>query len=589
MLRFLTRSLSMSLLLGCCFQSCDRPEQAATDGPSEMLKAAKGGRNYGGIFNLNEPEYIKNLFPHSIIDAPSYRVASQIYEGLFKFDQNDLTVVKCLVEDYTVDDSKTVYTFTLKDDVYFHDSEIFDNGKGRKMTADDVIYCFKLLSTQHRNNQAFNLLSGVLKGADTFYAKSANGTTAAGDISGMRKIDNRTVEMTLTRPNSMFLYNLARPGTFIFPREAYERYGVEMRIRAVGTGPYMLQSVDEDIQIILKKNPNYHGVDQFGNRLPFLDAISIRFLPDKKVELLEFKKGNLDMMYRLPTDYIIEILAETNSDGEGGYNQYDLKRTPEMSSQILVFQNQDGIFKDVNVRKAFSFAINRETILDYVLSGEGYMTGDHGITPPVFPNYDITDIKGYKFNLDSARFFLRQAGFPNGEGFPRLTLDLNSEGDRYTNVALEVQKQLRDNLGIEIDLQIYPLAQITEKAQSGDFNLLRLAWIADYPSPENYLWMTYGKNLPNDAGEKSYPNIPRYSNRRFDQYYEAAITATSTEEAFENFKKAEKLLMRDAPFLVLWYDEGYRLTQSYVKNFPNNPMQYRNFGEVYFVEKTAAQ
>ncbi|MCS7005749.1 MAG: ABC transporter substrate-binding protein [Cytophagales bacterium] len=582
MKRLGTHILIWSTIL-ICILSCDSSKESTSD--NQGLIEAKGGRYYGGVFRLNESEYIKNLFPLSIIDAYSYRVASQIYEGLFKFTQDSLKVVPALVESYTVDDAtRTVYTFKLKKGVYFHDDDCFPGGKGREMTANDVKYCFTLVCTQDRNNQSFNLFDGIVKGANEYFTASATNNPLK-EVEGIKVIDDYTIRITLVKPNSMFISNLARPGAFIFPKEAYEKYGADMRIKCVGTGPFMLSSVDEDISIILKKNPKYHGYDKFGNKLPFLDGIRITFMKDKKVELMEFRKGNLDMMYRLPTDHIIEILHETETSPSGGYLQYELQREPEMSTQLLTFNTTDPIFKDVNIRKAISYAIDKEKILDYVLNGEGYGTGKYGVTPPSFKNYDITNIRGYDFNLDSAKFYLKKAGYPNGQGLKRITLDLNAEGERYTNVAVELQKQLKDHLNIELDLNISPLSQIAEKSTSGNFSILRHAWIADYPHPENFLWAFYGKTVPTDPSQKSYPNLSRYKNDKFDKLYEAALNATSEEEALAKFMEAEKLLMLDAPVVVLWYDEGYRLLQSQVKNFPSNPMQYRDFSEVYFTPR----
>ena len=153
----------------------------------ETVAEAKGGRNYGGIFHCNESEYIKNLFPHNITDAFSYRVAQQVYEGLFKFNEADITEIeKSLVEDYTIDESGTVYTFKLKEGVMFHDDPCFKNDKGRELTADDVKYCFTRLCTQSINNQNFSVFSGILKGADTYYEATTGGKTPAFDVEGIK-------------------------------------------------------------------------------------------------------------------------------------------------------------------------------------------------------------------------------------------------------------------------------------------------------------------------------------------------------------------------------------------------------------------
>ncbi|MCK5704083.1 MAG: ABC transporter substrate-binding protein, partial [Cyclobacteriaceae bacterium] len=434
------------------------------------------------------------------------------------------------------------------------------------------------------NNQNFSIFQGILKGADEYYAASTGNKTPDFEVEGIQVKDAFTIELELIEPNSLLTVNLARPACFIYPKEAEDKYGVDMRINAVGTGPFSLNvdDVEEDISIILKKNPNYHLKDEFGNKLPYLDAVSIQFIKDKKTELFEFRKGNLDMIYRLPTEYIIEILEKTMPGANGEYSQFQLQRSPEMMTQFLTLNNQKGVFKNKFVRKAFNFAIDRTKILDFVLNGEGYAPGNHGITPPVFSNYNIESISGYALNIDSARYYLNKAGYGGGRGFPKLEFLLNAEGERNTNVAVEIQKQLKDHINVDVELQILPFAQLLEKSFSGDYNILRAAWVADFPSPENFLWIFSSKDVPNSLEEASYPNVARYINKNFDKYYENALKAKSIKEANEYFKKAEVLLMEDAPVIILWYDEGYRLIQSYVKNFPNNPMQYRDLGKVYF-------
>ncbi len=574
------------LIISLFFASCGGSQNSET--PKE-LRSANGGRYYGGEFRLNESEYIKNLFPHNIVDVYSYRVASQIYEGLFKFDQGgNLKIVPALAESHTIDSSYTVYTVKIRKGVVFHDDACFGGGKGREVKAEDIKYCFTRLCTQDRNNRAFDMFDGILKGAKTYYDATIGGKAPSFELEGVKIIDDYTIQFTLDKPNSLFLTNLARPQTFIFPKEAYEKYGVDMRIKAVGTGPYKILSVDEGNKIKLARNENYYRKDKHGNQLPFIDALEINFIQDKKTELFEFRKGNLDMMYRLPTDYIIEILEETNVDENGGFSKYELQREPEMQTQIFSFMNAEGIFKDVNVRKAISFAIDRKKILEFVLNGEGYAAGIHGLTPPSFQDYDISKIQGYDYNIDSAQYYLAKAGFPKGQGFPKITLDLNPEGDRHSNVALEVRNQLKNSLNIEMEINILPHSQITDKCIKGNFSLIRLSWLADYPSPQNFLWMFSSKYVPAQLGENSYPNIPRYKNPKFDALYDRALIATSVEEANKYFMEAESLVMRDAPILVLWYDEGYRLLSSRIKNFPNNPMQYRDFSEVYFEPETAA-
>ncbi|WMJ71985.1 ABC transporter substrate-binding protein [Cytophagaceae bacterium ABcell3] len=571
--------LSSFLCTALFFSSCNPSQE--TSSRDQGLREAKGGKYYGEVLNINESDYFKNLFPHHIIDAISYRIATQVYEGLLKFNPEDLTLMKGLAEDYTVDASNTVYTFKLKKGVKFHDDECFEGGKGRELTAEDIKYCFTLLCTYDANNQGFTVFKDILKGANEYYAATKANETPKEGVEGIKVIDKYTIQFTLTEPNSIFVYNLARPFTFIFPKEAVNKYGLDMRSKAVGTGPFTIHHIDEGTAVILKKNEAYHGTDIDGNKLPYLDGIKVRFIRDRKTELLEFKKGNLHMMYRLPTDYIIEILEEAKGK-KGEYGKYELQSSPEMATHIYAFLHE-GVFDNINVRKAMSFAIDRNMIKEAVLNGDGFAAGYHGITPPTFLNrgYDIEKIRGYNKNLDSARYYLKKAGYPDGKGFPKIVLDLNADGERNIPVAEEIKKQLKENLNINMELNLIPHAQLVEKMVTGQSQFFRVGWIADYPNPENFLWLFYGKTVPEDKNAQSYPNMLRYKNDKFDELYEKGLNAKSDEEAFAYFMKAENALMEDAPAIMLWYDEGYNLLQREIKNFHTNAMQYRDFSEVY--------
>ncbi|MDX1904749.1 MAG: ABC transporter substrate-binding protein [Thermonemataceae bacterium] len=546
---------------------------------NNTLKEAKGGKKYGGIFKVNLNEYIKSLYPLNIIDIYSYRVSTQVYEGLFKFNANDLSPKEAIAESYTIDESKTVYTIKLRKGIKFHDADCFEGGKGREVTAEDVKFCFTQVCTQSKNNQGFTIFDNLLKGANDYYNASAGGKKPSKEIEGIKVVDKYTIQLTLTKPYSLFTTNLARPFAYIYPKEAFEKYGEEMRIKAVGTGPFYLAKVEEGSSILLKKNPNYYAKDEQGNTLPFLDGVKISFIKDKKTEILEFDKGGLDMVVRLPTEDIIEI---SNKAGDSINKKFELERVPEMTTQYLNFMTQKGIFKNKNLRKAFSFAINRQEILEAVLNGEGEAPGEHGITPPVFANYDYNTIRGYEFNLDSAQYYLKKAGYEGGKGLSKIQLHISPEGERQVNVAQDVIRQLKENLNVEIEINQQPISQLIDKGLTGNFDLMRMAYYADYPSPENFLWLFWGKNVPESDKEKSYPNMPRFKNALYDEYYEKGLAATNLMEAYGYFKKAEQILMNEAAILVLWYDEIYRILKPNVKDCPNNGMQYWDFSKTYF-------
>ncbi|MFL5730555.1 MAG: ABC transporter substrate-binding protein, partial [Cytophagaceae bacterium] len=143
----------------------------------------------GGTLSYCHSDYIRNLYPHNITDAISYNVANHVYEGLFRFDASDLSTKKCLAESYSVDSTGTVYTITLKKNVFFHDDACFKGGKGREMTSEDIRYCFTKLCMQDISNQGFQTFQNILKGANEYYEASANGVTPGFRLEGIRIVD----------------------------------------------------------------------------------------------------------------------------------------------------------------------------------------------------------------------------------------------------------------------------------------------------------------------------------------------------------------------------------------------------------------
>lgn len=543
------------------------------------LNEGKGGVIYGGTLRVNETDPASSLFPHSFTDLVSSHVASQIYEGLVKFNAKDLSINPSLAESWAISEDGLKYTFKLKQGVFFHDDPCFAGGKGRELKAEDIRFTFERLATQHPDNAMFAAtIKNLIKGANEYYAASASKKPDF-EFEGVKVIDENTVEFYLTAPSSSFLYILANPSLSIFPKEAYEKYG---NLTRTGTGPFMFAQNDNPAEkLVLIKNPKYHGKDTLGNQLPFIDSLVFTFISSKKAELEEFQNGNLDIIIGLPSESIKDVVEKQIADFQNRPPKFILDRSPELATQYYEFNTAQNVFKNKKVRQAISYAIDRDKIVDEVLKGEAYGPGIHGITPPSLRNYDVASIKGYKQDKVLAKKLLAEAGYPNGKGFPTIKLVLNSGGSKNANVALEIQKQLRDVLGVNMDLEIVPLAVKLEEAKMGRGDMFRSAWIADFPSAENFLMLTYGKSVPKSLNEASYPNVSRFVNAQFDELYEKALASQNQEDKNKLLLEAEKLMMDEAPILVLWYDEKYRLYQARVNNFQSNPLNYWDFSRVY--------
>lgn len=552
---------------------------------------------YGGTLRYNETDKLQTLNPIQITDAISNHVATQIYEGLVKFDPRTLEIMPGIAESWTVDEAGTTYTFKLRSDVKFHDDACFPDGKGRAVTSKDVLYSFERLCMDNGKNENFtSTFSHRVVGADELYALGASATS--GGLTGVVAVDDLNVKISLVAPSNSFLYILANSAASVVPQEAVEKYQDAIH---VGTGPFMFSSIAADTtQLVLVRNENYYGKDTLNNQLPFLDTIKISYIDNKVAELDLFQEGKLDFVWGLNADAVKTFVPQVIQDFTAKPPKYVLYHSSELVTQMYEFNTTRPPFNDVRVRQAFCYAVDRNHIVNEVLAGEAYGPGINGICPPAMPGYKASEIQGYeKIGADEAetkankaaerekaKKLLAEAGFPDGKDFPVVKLILNSGGSRNTRVAEAIASQLREYLNINVEIANVSLQQKMADAKYARSDIFRSAWVADYPSAETFLSLFYGADVPDSLSQPSFPNTTRYKSAKFDSLYVLGREAKTIEEANRLFKEAEQVMMADAPAMILWYDENYRLAQSRVRNFWANPMRYFDFSQVYLKEQT---
>jgi oligopeptide transport system substrate-binding protein len=565
--------------------SCTSCQNNSNDTKNQGSKLS-GDVYTGGILRTNEVEAFKSLMPIAINEVNSWHIASQVYEGLVKFDQNTLQVIPALAKDWTVSPDGTEYTFNMRGNAVFHDDPCFPNNKGRVANATDVKYCLERVSSSDPFNNQFDVtLKDRVEGANENFEASKNGKAIG--LKGVTVVNDTTIRIKLMHPDASFLNILCMPGCYVYPKEAVEKYGKDMRTRCVGTGPFYVETVKEGEVVIMKKNQGYWGHDKNGNQLPYLDGIKWSFIRDKKTEILEFKRGNLDMVYRIPVEMFHEFMGDLEN-AKNRHNEFEVISSPALSSHYYGFNIQaNPVFAKKDVRLALNYAIDRQKIADFTIQGEG-TAADYGMVPysDIFEKagYDFKSLNGYKYDVEKAQELLKQAGYPGGKGFPELNLEINSGGgDRNIKVAEVIQNMLKENLGITVNINTVPFAEHIENIQAGKSDFFRYAWVADYPDPETYLTLFYGKHVPASLNEKSYINTFRYKNARFDSMFEAARFEPDPAKRMKMFSQAENIVLADAPFMPIFYDENFRLEQKNVRNLPENLMNFMDMSTTYLI------
>lgn len=576
----------VTLILVLCialFSGCGSDK----NGSARDTSGAKGGVYIGGILRVNESNAVKTLMPLSINELTSFHVASQVYEGLVKYNQTDLTIMPCIARSWDISPDVKEYTFHLRSNVKFHNDPCFKDSVGRVVTASDIKYCFENLCSKSVNNTQYDVtFKDRVEGANDFFAESKSGKVR--NFTGITVLDDTTLSIRLVQPDANFLNILAMPGCYIYPKEAEVKYGNDMRFKCVGTGPFVIEAVKEGEAITMKRNPDYWAVDKDGNALPYLDGIKWSFVPDKKTEVMQFRRGNFEMIYQIPVEMFHEIFGEI----QGGKKaiDFDIYSSPALSTHYFGFNLQTNPFFSIKeIRQAFNLAIDRHKIADYTIKGEG-RSADYGIVPytEVFEKngYDYKSLRGFKYDPDSAKKLLAKAGYPGGLGLPDFNLEINTGGgDRNILVAVVIQKMLKENLGVNVNMNVVPWAEHIDNIQSGKSDFFRYAWISDYPDPESFLTLFYGKHVPPNYLEKSYVNFTRFKNATFDSLFMAARAEPDKKKRYKLFSRAEQIILDEAAFMPLFYDENFRLEQKYVRNLPENPLNYMDMSTTYLVPK----
>ena len=504
------------------------------------------------IFRYNEAAGISTLDPAFAKDQALIWATSQIYNGLVRLDTN-LNVEPCIAKKWDISSDGLTYTFTLRDDVYFHKNPLFKNADStRKITASDFVYSLnRILDPQVAS-----------PGLWIFAHLATNGFSAPNDS---------TFIVKLKEPFAPMLSLLSMPYCSVVPHEVADHYGSDFRNHPCGTGPFQFQYWKEGVKLVLRKNPNFFEYDTVFdtemnptaiNRLPYLDAIAVTFIIDKQTAFLEFVKGNLDFMNSLDASYKDEILTRTGQLKSKYADRIDMLSIPFLNTEYLGFLMDGKNQIPKAVRQAINYGFDRRKMMKYMRNNVG-LPGCKGMIPAGLPGYDTAARYGYNYDPDKARHLLADAGYPNGDGLPAISLATTSS---YLDLCKYIQQQL-SIVGIDIKLDVNPPAALREQMAQGKSPWFRGSWIADYPDAENYMTLFYSPNhSPNG------PNYTHFSSKAFDRLYKASLSETDPSVRLRLYRQMDSLVMDEAPVVVLYYDQILHFTHKNISGMRTNAM-----------------
>ncbi len=503
------------------------------------------------VFRYNEASNITSLDPAFAKDLASIWPCNQIYNGLLQIDDS-LRILPCIAKSWEIDSTGLVYTFHLRNDVWFHDHPVFPDGLGRKVTAHDFVFSFNRITDPEILSPGI----WVFEKVDT-----------TGGRYSFNALNDSTLTIRLREPFPAFPGILTMQYCSVVPHEAVNRFGDEFRRNPVGTGPFVFKTWKLNEKLVLVKNMNYFETDG-AERLPYLDAVAITFRIDKQAAFLEFVKGNLDFMSGLDQSYKDELLTKEGKLKTKYQDKFVLISQPFLNTEyigILIDTNlqivKESPLRHRAVRQAINYAFDRKKMVYYLRNNIG-TPGNYGIIPPGLPAFDTSEIF-FRYDPAMSKKLLTDAGFEDPSDIPELTLHTTPE---YVDLFKYLQHQLKE-IGIQLEIEVNPAATLMELKSHSKINLFRASWVADYPDAENYLSLFTGKNVA-PAG----PNYTRYQDPEFDSLLAASQRTADETERIAIYKHLNRKAMEEAPVIILYYDQVARFCHKNITGLGSNPL-----------------
>ncbi len=525
--------IGLTLFLAACGGLTTQNPQSSQLAQSQVLRFPNVGTGDIGV-----------LDPALGPDQNSLQVVNMVYSGLVRSDK-DLNVVPDQATWDVSTDNKT-YTFHLKPGIMFSD--------GTPVTANDYVYTLTRA-----------LLPEVKSSIATFFEEPITG---AGDVnsgkskalSGVKAVDNQTLQISLAQPTAYFLQMMTNSLYFPLNKKLVDQYGQTDWAQHVagagaGTGPFMVKTWDHNKQIILVPNPHYYG------QKPKLTEVDMSFVSDPATAFKSFQARQYDLVWKLnPSD----LATAKSSPG--------FQNVPLLQSDLLFFDDKMAPFDKPEVRQAFAYAIDKNTLAHAIFKDA--VSPAPTIIPPGMLGYQ-PDYKGLEFDRSKAKSLL-QSAYPDTKKIPTITFSFPGSQVSSTEAAV-LQQMWQTALGVQVKMVPVDLNAYNIETQKHEIQFGFTQWGADFPDPYDWLTLNLTSTASNNNGE--------WHNSQFDSLV-AKAEQNSGSQRIALYNQAEQVAIQDVGWLPLDHQSLGAIIPPYVHGVTlnGNGLYFGTWSDVYLTE-----